>query len=226
MNGTTTHHMKNAVAYYRASTKSQGKSGLGIEAQKEDVKEHQRLFNIHIEREYVDILSGKRWDRRELKKAIRYCKKANVSLLFANMDRLARDALFVATLILSKVDIVAVDKPNATILDLLEDAIRAQREGEIISKRTKMALQAAKRRGVLLGTFGKVLAERNKMRSIEFAIKMQPIINRLKEGGFISVQSLTDELNKRKVPTYRPRSKWHKSTVHKLLSKIALISQV
>lgn len=220
MNGATPHHMKNAVAYYRASTKGQGKSGLGIAAQKKDIKQYQQQFNINIQREYLDILSGKRSDRRELKKAIRYCKKANASLIFANIDRLARDAFFVAVLILSKVDIVAVDRPNATKLDLLEDAIRAQREGEIISKRTKVALQEAKERGVLLGTFGKVLAERNKKRSHEFTEKMRPIIAGLRMEGFISVQSLTDELNRRKISSYRQGSKWHKSTVHKVVCKM------
>jgi len=218
--------MKNAVAYYRVSTKKQGISGLGLDAQKETVKQYQTHFKLHIEREYIGIESGKRTDRKVLNKAIRYCKRTGAVLLFAKIDRLARNVLFVAMLIESKIEIKAADKPFATTLDLLEDAIRAEREGQAISQRTKAALQAAKKRGVLLGTHGKIRAQLNREASLEFALKMKPTISELNDKGYTSLQRLTDELNRRKIPTYRRGAKWHKSTVHKLLMQLNLKGRV
>jgi hypothetical protein len=132
----------------------------------------------------------------------------------------ARNALLVASILESKVKFIAADKPLAKPLDHLEDAIKAEREGEAISRRTKVALKEAKKRGVQLGKNGLVLAEQNKEASKKFAEKLCPMIRALMAVGFSTIQSLTDELNHRRIATYRAKSKWHKSTVHKLLSKI------
>jgi DNA invertase Pin-like site-specific DNA recombinase len=209
--------MDKAVTYFRVSTKKQGRSGLGLEAQKEAVN---LLQEFVILREYFEVESGKKKDRPVLKKALRYCKKTNSILIIANIDRLARNALLVASILESKVKFIAADKPFAKPLDHLEDAIKAEREGEAISRRTKVALREAKKRGVQLGKNGLVLAVQNKEASKKFAENLCPMIRALMAEGFSTIQSLTDELNHRRIATYRAKSKWHKSTVHKLLRKI------
>lgn len=213
--------MQQAVAYYRVSTDRQETSGLGLEAQQEDVGALLRVSDMIVEREYFEAESGKKNNRPILKKTLRYCKKTGATLIIAKIDRLARKALFVARLIESKVKIIAADKPLATPLDLLEDAIRAEREGEAISKRTSAALQAAKRRGVKLGTACKELALKNKQAAIAFARTMSPVIQNLKEHGFKTIRAVAAELNRRHIPTFRGhRAKWHRNTVCLLLHRI------
>lgn len=209
--------MEKAVTYYRVSTKKQGRSGLGLDAQKEAVNS---LLEYQIQKEFFEIESGKKKDRPVLKKALRYCKKTNSILIIANIDRLARNALMVASILESKVKFIAADKPSAKPLDHLEDAIKAEREGEAISRRTKQALNEAKKRGVILGKNGKELAIINKAESLKFSVYMQSIIQELKDEGFRTIQSLTNELNRRKIPAFRAGSKWHKSTVHKIIANI------
>lgn len=209
--------MEKAATYYRVSTKKQGKSGLGLDAQKDAVNS---LPEFVILKEFFEIESGKKKRRPVLKQALRYCKKTNSILIIANIDRLARNALLVAAILESKVKFIAADKPFAQPLDHLEDAIKAEREGEAISRRTKLALREAKKRGVILGKNGKDLAIKNKADSLRFAVKIQPVIQALKSEGFKTIQSITNELNKRKIPSYRVGSKWHKSTVHKIIGRL------
>lgn len=166
-----------AVAYYRASTKGQKKSGLGLEAQQEAVTSVLLAHGMASVQDFFEIESGTRNNRPVLRRALRYCKKAGTVLIFAKVDRFSRDALFVASLIIaSKVTIITADKPLARPLELLEDAIRAQREVETIRARTRDALAAAKRRGVQLGKTGKALALKNKNNAYLFAKKMTPLI--------------------------------------------------
>lgn len=207
--------MEKAATYYRVSTKRQGKSGLGLEAQKEAVSS---LKDFSILKEFFEIESGKKKDRPVLKKALRYCKKTNAILIIANIDRLARNALLVATILGSKVKFIAADKPLAKPLDHLEDAIKAEREGEAISRRTRVALKEAKKRGIVLGKNGKLLAVKNKEASLLFAKALQPTLQQLKNEGFKTIRAITKELNKRRVPTFRLGSKWHTSTVHKIIA--------
>lgn len=209
--------MEKAATYYRVSTKRQGRSRLGLDAQKEAVRSLQEFV---IVKEFFEIESGKKKHRPVLRQALRYCKKNNCVLIIANIDRLARNALLVASILESKVKFIAADKPFAKPLDHLEDAIKAEREGEAISRRTKLALTEAKKRGVELGKNGKTLAIKNRANSLLFAKRLQPVIQDLKNEGFKTIQSITNELNKRKVPTYRTGSKWHKSTVHKITAKL------
>ncbi len=212
--------MNKGVTYYRVSTKKQGKSGLGLEAQKEAVKTYVTNHPIQIDREYFEIESGKKRKRPVLKQALRFCRRTKAILIIANIDRLARNTLLVAGIIESEVKFVAANKPFAKPLDHLEDAIRAEREGERISQRTKDALREAKKRGVQLGTNGKLLAVENKKLSSEFATKLEPLICEIRSQGFKTIQAITDELNARKVSTFRPGSRWHKSTVHKLINQL------
>jgi DNA invertase Pin-like site-specific DNA recombinase len=202
--------MKKAVLYFRVSTKKQI---LGMDAQRRFIDEFLANSDMTVARIYIEKESGKRIRRPELKRAVRYSKMIGATLVFSTMSRLSRDALLVADLMLKKVDFIAADKPNARPLEHLEDAIRAQREVEDISKRTRDALQEAKAQGVELGKNGKVLAERNKRLADEFAQTKGSMIEQLHDAGY-SYQAIADKWNAEGPEPFREGCRWHASTVY------------
>lgn len=144
------------TAYYRVSTKQQGNSGLGLEAQKTAVANFIKSRGaIEVPPPFTEIESGKNDARPELRKAIDYCKKSGATLLIAKLDRLSRNASFIFQLRdelqKANVDFIACDLPEANTLTLGIMASMAQHEAEIISQRTKAGLAEAKRKGVKLG---------------------------------------------------------------------------
>jgi len=138
------------VAYYRVSTKGQGQSGLGLEAQKSAVTSYVKNQNGIIA-EYQDIESGKNDDRPELKKAIAMAKEKGAKLIIAKLDRLSRNLTFISSLMDNQVSFVCCDMPEANEFTIHIFAALAQQERKMISKRTKDALQAKKKQGVKLG---------------------------------------------------------------------------
>jgi DNA invertase Pin-like site-specific DNA recombinase len=140
------------VAYLRVSTQRQGRSGLGLEAQRHSVNQFvaSRSGRI-IAPEFVEVESGKRDDRPELEKALKRCQATGATLVVAKLDRLSRNAAFLMTLRDSGVSFVAADLPEANTMTVGVMAVVAQHEREAISARTIAALAAAKRRGVKLG---------------------------------------------------------------------------
>ena len=213
---------KKAIAYYRVSTDRQGKSGLGLEAQQEAVKTFANRQGYHVETEFIEIESGRKNNRPQLQHALDKCRKQKATLIIAKLDRLGRNVAFIANLMESRVDFVAVDNPEAKPLILHILAAFAQHEREQISTRTKEALKAAKRRGVKLGRYGKqVLSKQNSQNAKQFANQMEPIILDLKAEGFTTVRAITEELNNRKIPTYRRNGQdWHVPTVFNLLKRL------
>jgi DNA invertase Pin-like site-specific DNA recombinase len=139
------------VAYYRVSTERQGRSGLGLEAQKKAVRDHLNGGNWRIVEELVEVESGKRSDRPKLVEALKACRVHGATLIIAKLDRLARNVHFVSGLMESGVEFTAVDFPQANRLTVHILAAVAEHEGKMISERTKAALAAAKARGVKLG---------------------------------------------------------------------------
>jgi DNA invertase Pin-like site-specific DNA recombinase len=137
------------VAYYRVSTDKQGRSGLGLEAQREAVRPYLNGGNWTLADEVTEIESGKRNDRPELDRALGLCRLYGATLVVAKLDRLARNVAFISKLMESGVEFVAVDFPQANRLTIL--AAVAEHEMAMISQRTKAALAAAKARGVQLG---------------------------------------------------------------------------
>ena len=124
--------------------RSAGKSGLGLEAQKKAVADYLNGGSWELVGEYVEVESGKRADRPELSKAIEACKRHRAKLVIAKLDRLSRNLAFIATMMEAGVEFVAVDNPTANRLTIHILAAVAQHEREMISERTKAALQAAK----------------------------------------------------------------------------------
>ena len=141
------------VAYYRVSTARQGRSGLGLAAQKHAVAEFLNGGDWKIVGEFVEVESGKKSDRPELAKALALCRLHGARLVIAKLDRLSRNAHFLLGLKESGVEFVAADMPNANQLTVGIMAVVAEDEAKRISERTKAALAAAKKRGTRLGGF-------------------------------------------------------------------------
>ena len=139
-------------SYLRVSSKRQGASGLGLEAQREAVKAYVQRLGGTIAREYVEIESGANADRPKLKEALAFARRSKATLLVARLDRLSRSVAFIAKVLESKVHFAAVDFPEANHLTLHILAAVAEYERKLISVRTRDALRATKARGTRLGT--------------------------------------------------------------------------
>lgn len=213
--------MKKAITYYRVSTVRQGESGLGIDAQIKAVRDFAKAHDYTLEKEYVEVESGKNNSRPILQKALHQCKRKHFTLLVAKLDRMSRNVSFIADLLESGIEFKAVDVPGGEKFVVHILAAVAEHEREQISKRTILALREAKARGVQLGTYGRdVLSKKNRELSHQFAHQMQPLLAELMQKGFITVRAITGELNRLHVPTYRnDGSKWHVSTVHRMLNQ-------
>lgn len=210
-----------AVAYYRVSTERQGKTGLGLEAQQAAVKAFAFSNGFTITAEFIEIESGAKNKRPQLLQAFAACKKQKAMLLIAKLDRLGRNMAFISALMEARVDFKAVDNPYANKLVLHIMAAFAEHERDMISQRTKAALQAAKRRGVELGSYGRhILSQQNKNNARLFAAGLKPIIEQVREKGFLTVRAIAEELNRMHIPTYRNSDKWHPGTVHNILKQL------
>src|SRR5665213_1755839 len=139
------------VSYLRVSTAKQGRSGLGLEAQREAVRQFVAARGGKIiAPEFVEVETGKRNDRPDLEKALKRCRLTGATLVVAKLDRLSRNAAFLMTLRDSGVSFVAADLPEANTMTVGVMAVVAQHEREAISQRTKAALAAARARGKTL----------------------------------------------------------------------------
>ncbi len=132
------------VSYLRVSTDMQGRSGLGLEAQRQAVACFLRDGQRTVLSELVEVESGSRNDRPELQKALALCRLHHATLVIAKLDRLSRDAHFLLGLQKAGARFVAADMPEANEMVVGIMAVIAQAERQMISKRTREAL-AAKR---------------------------------------------------------------------------------
>jgi len=211
--------MANYVAYYRVSTDRQGQSGLGLEAQQAAVASYRE----NIVAEFTEVESGKIDSRPQLAAALELCRKLDASILIAKIDRLSRDAAFLLTLRKAGVDIVAADMPHAGTLEFGIRAVVAQHEREEISKRTKAALQAARARGVRLGSPNPSAgAAVTSAAADEYASKVAPIVRSIvAKLGAASLRAIARELQAHGVQTSRGGSTWSPSAVANLMQRIA-----
>ena len=215
------------VAYYRVSTERQGKSGLGLEAQRTAVANHLNGGNWKLIGEFTEVESGKRKDRPELEKALRLCRTQKATLIIAKLDRLARNVHFISGLMESQVDFVAVDFPQANRLTVHILAAVAEHEAKMISDRTKAALNAAKARGVKLGgdrgsiasqaSVGAEASAKVRRREIEKRkVDLLPVIDELRESGVKTLQQIAARMNELEYTAPRG-GMWHANTVRRLL---------
>lgn len=154
------------VSYYRVSTERQGRSGLGLDAQRDAVTAFLGDSNARLIAEFTEAESGKGTNalarRPQLRAALAAAKRAGATLLIAKLDRLSRNVAFIAQLMEGGVEFVAVDNPTASRLTMHILAAVAEHEREMISERTRAALAAAKARGQRLGVNGRLLAAKNR----------------------------------------------------------------
>lgn len=192
------------------------------------VAEHLNGGNWSLVKEFVEVESGKRIDRPKLDEAIKACRIYGAKLVIAKLDRLSRDAHFLLGLEKAGVDFVAADMPNANRLTVGIMAMVAEEERRMISKRTKVALAAAKRRGTMLGGDRGVVpskkaremaAETLQARANARASDLAPIIRELQEAGKTSLRAIAEGLNEAGIPTPR-QSKWSAVQVQRVLSRI------
>jgi DNA invertase Pin-like site-specific DNA recombinase len=201
-------HSGKWVSYLRVSTDKQGKSGLGLEAQRKAVEDFLNGGRWTLADEFVEVESGKRSDRPKLALALAACKRLKARLIVAKLDRLSRNLHFISGLMESGVDFVAADMPFANRLTVHILAAVAEHEREMISGRTKAALAAAKARGVKLG--GPKLdqarlagAAGNRKAADRFAANVKPIIAQIRSSGVTSLRKVAAVLTARGVPTAR-----------------------
>lgn len=201
-------HSGRFIAYFRVSTEEQGKSGLGLEAQRTAVLNFLNGGNWILAAEFVEIESGKRADRPQLKAALAACKKHKAKLVIAKLDRLSRNLAFIADLMESKIGFVAADNPHASNFTIHILAAVAEHEREMISQRTKEALAAAKARGTKLGNPRiaeaiAMAAEANRAAPALRDANVLPIIRSIQAAGVNSLRAVARVLVNRKIPTAR-----------------------
>jgi DNA invertase Pin-like site-specific DNA recombinase len=217
------------VAYLRVSTARQGRSGLGLEAQRKSVDDFLNGGSWKVIREFVEVESGKKADNRpQLAKALQACRVHGAKLVIAKLDRLSRDAHFLLGLDKAGVDFVCADMPSANRLTVGIMAMVAEEERRMISERTKAALAAAKRRGVVLGGYrgGKLTTKARKAGSAAGKAKadaraadLADTVKELQASGSASLRAIADGLDARGIPTAKG-GKWAPTQVMRLLERI------
>ena len=224
------------VSYLRVSTDKQGRSGLGLEAQREAVTRYLNGGSWTLAAEYLETESGKRNDRPKLMAALAHAKAIGATVVFAKLDRLTRNVDLLRSLVVSGVDLVFCDLPHVPPgamgrFLLTQMASVAELEAGLISERTKAALAAAKARGVKLGNPNGARALRGtqtgntkavaaiKAKAHERASNLSAIIADLRAQGIKSVRTIAQELNSRAVLTPRG-GEWHPTSVVRLLERL------
>lgn len=225
--------MCRVIAYYRVSTEGQGRSGLGLEAQREAVSRLCQLRGWQIVAEFTEVESGKRNDRPQLIAATHRAKVTGATLVVAKLDRLSRSVAFLSALQDSGGRFLAADMPEANELTVHIMAAVAQAERKAISRRTLEALAAAKARGTRLGNPNGAAALRRAAKgnaaaieavragAAERATDYAPVIADIQASGATSLPAIARELNVRGIVTPRG-GKWHPSSVRNLLARLAV----
>lgn len=221
----------NFVAYYRVSTIRQGRSGLGLEAQRRAVIDFLNGGSWQLLAEFVEVESGKADGRPQLEEALATCELSGATLVVAKLDRLSRNLAFLAKLQDSGARFVAADMPEANELTIHIMAAVAQAERKAISTRTKEALAAAKARGVRLGGNRGNLEDLRKgpaksaevrgRQAAERALKVRRQIEVITAGSPArSLRQIAETLNERGITAPRG-GKWHAAQVRAVLQRPA-----
>lgn len=219
--------MKQVVAYLRVSTEKQGRSGLGLEAQRVAISVFAEREGIELAAEYVEVETGKgsdAFDRRpQLAAALAKARRLKCPIIVAKLDRLSRDVHFISGLMSQRLPfIVAELGADADPFMLHLYAALAEKERKLISERTKAALAAKRAQGVQLGNRTNLADARIKATSTikadadAFALNVLPIIRQVKAGGVESYRGIADALNERGVRTARGGS-WQAATVRNIM---------
>lgn len=213
------------VSYVRVSTQQQGRSGLGLEAQRAAVAAYV-CTRGNLLREFVEIETAKGADalerRPQLREALALCRREDAILVIAKLDRLARNVHFVSGLLESRVEFVAADMPEANKTMIQIHAVMSEWERDQISARTRAALAAAKARGVTLGACGpsnlRKMNERKTAQAQAVAERLRSVVLALRESG-ISQRGIAAELNALGIAAPRGGA-WSLVQVQRLLARL------
>lgn len=208
------------IAYYRVSTARQGRSGLGLEAQRKAVVAYAAQNALTIAEEFTEVETGKGADALERRpvfaEALRKAKKLKATIAVAKLDRLSRDVAFIATLMSNKVDFITADDPTKSPFMLHIKAAVAQEERRLIAQRTREALAAAKQRGTRLGN--QAQADANKAAAATRDAQLRPILEGLSE---LSYRSIAAELTIREISSPRGGA-WNAMSVMRAMKRLGL----
>jgi len=224
--------MPQAIAYYRVSTQQQGRSGLGIEAQKSAVARFAESEGIEVVAEYTEVETGKGADalerRPELAAVLIRARKAKCPVVVAKLDRLSRDVHFISGLMAHKVAFIVAELGlDADPFMLHLYAALAEKERALISARTKAALAAKKAQGVKLGnpraaeTIGRA-HDAHRAAADHFASSVLPIVQSIRASGITSHAGIAEALNSRGVRSARG-GQWYATTVRNLIARSAAL---
>jgi DNA invertase Pin-like site-specific DNA recombinase len=219
------------VSYLRVSTHRQGKSGLGLEAQRATVAQFAAANGFTVVAEYVEIETGKGSDalerRPQLAAALTQARRSKCAVVVAKLDRLSRDVAFIAGLMAQRVPFIVTELgTDADPFMLHLYAALAEKERALISARTKAALQVKKAAGAQLGNrtnlgeAQKLGAAANAQAAEAFVANVLPIVRSIEAAGVTSLRGIADALNARGVQTPR-RGQWHACSVARLLERAA-----
>lgn len=219
---------KQIVTYYRVSTRRQGVSGLGLDAQKAICTHFAEQYGYTIVSEYQEVESGKGSEalvlRPELAKALAHAKKLKVPLLVAKLDRLSRDVAFISGLMSQQIRFIAADVgPECEAFHIHILAAFGERERAEISRRTKAALAAKRERGELLGNLASLPEAQEsgrrtqQKRLMRFAENILPIIREIEDSGISTFSGIAKALNARGVNAAKG-GVWYPASVQRILT--------
>ena len=215
--------MKQFVLYFRVSTRRQGDSGLGLDAQRRDINLYLETYAevpFEVLAEFTDVKSGRDDERPELWKAIELAERTGATLVVAKLDRVSRRVSFISAIMERKrLEFTVATMPYADKFQLHIYAALAEQEREFISLRTKQALAPMKGTGKLGGNRGNIDKANEAASALadSHAAKVMDTVRPLKEAGR-TLQQIADTLNKSGVKTARG-GKWHPTTVKNVLTR-------
>jgi DNA invertase Pin-like site-specific DNA recombinase len=222
---------RHLIGYIRVSTGKQGRSGLGLEAQREAIARFAKAEGFGLGQIFTEIETGKGADalerRPQLSAALEEARRRKCPVVVAKLDRLSRDVHFISGLTAHRVPFLVAELGSDVdpfILHLF--AALAEKERAMISARTRAALAAAKARGVRLGGPKLKTARKNAVASIRAnadrqAANVIPIIREIQRTGVSTLRDLADALNARGIPTSRG-GRWYATSVRNVLSRATL----
>ena len=222
------------VAYYRVSTDRQGKSGLGLEAQRAAVAKYVGSAGGVVAAEFEEVESGKRNDRPQLAAALAACRARRTTLVIAKLDRLARNARFLLHVVegVGEAGVVFCDLPQVPPgpigkFLLTQMAAVAELEAGLISQRTRAALAAAKARGTVLGNprlragapdQARAAAATKSAQARARAVDTLPYLDAAHRAGAHTLHELAEALTSRGVPTPAGKDGWRPEQVRRILA--------
>ena len=215
--------MSEIIAYYRVSTAKQGRSGLGLEAQRAAVAAFAKAEGFTVAAEYTEIETGKGADalnkRPQLRAALKQAKRSKASVCVARLDRLSRDVAFISGLMSQRVPfIVAALGRDVDPFVLHIYAALAEQERKMISQRTRAGLQQAKARGVQLGRTGAALAARNAAAAAERDEALRPVLVSMVGQ---SSRAIAEQLTEQGIEPPRG-GVWSNKTVLRMMARLGL----